>query len=92
MNEQRAPKPSPLAGEGAERQAAKQAKPAWQCREAGEGAVATSPHPAARRLPARRLHPLPQGKRVTSLRHGTWSSRNRVACSGIAFAHDGCGA
>jgi very-short-patch-repair endonuclease len=65
MNAQRTPKPSPLAGEGAERQAAEQAKPAWLRREAGEGAVATnpspgrSPSPGALRRPAGSRPPSP---------------------------------
>ena len=74
MNEQRTPKPSPLAGEGAERGV-------W-------GLSQRTPHPAARRLPAlcaglpARVHPLPQGERVTSLRHGTWSHRSRCRLLG----------
>ena len=68
MNEQRTPKPSPLAGAGAERQAAKQAKPAWQCHEAGEGAVATSPSPG--RSPSAGALRRPAGSRPPSPARG----------------------
>jgi very-short-patch-repair endonuclease len=68
MNEQRTQKPSPLAGEGAERQVAKQAKPVWLCREAGEGAVATNPSPG--RSPSAGALRQPAGSRPPSPARG----------------------
>jgi very-short-patch-repair endonuclease len=64
MNEQRTPKPSPLAGEGAERKAAKQATPAWLRREAGEGGLARNPSPG--RSPSTGAMRRPAGSRLPS--------------------------